>query len=236
MAGGSGLPTSTAENPNATGGMGGGNATSQRPSSLTPTYYNTNPVGINYEAIFNPATRPAFDEESYLTQKAQQLQRTGYQGPYTGTTNADLRNYITNVAGMSLQDHYSRYGRNEGLNPYITGKTEQVPVSYSTYALTPQQQANYLTDLSNQYNQRMQASMADARQQRVARAQAVQADYNTKKAQAEAQAAASNQEAINRAVQEALAQQQSYGSNNDGYGFYTGAAGGIASLAKGFKK
>ena len=111
-------------------------------------------------------------------------------------------------------------------------------VTSNQQTLTPQQQAQYLQGWQTDYSNRLQRGVANARAARVANAQKAQEDYNTKKAQAEAQAAASNQEAINRAVQEALAQQQSYGSNNDGYGFYTGAgkAGGIASLAKGFKK
>lgn len=142
------------------------NYTAQRVGT-TPSYYNTNPVAVDYANIFNPrAGQVAFDRAT----------------------------------------------------------------------LSPQQQAQYLQGWQTDYSNRLQRGVADARAQRVATAQKAQSDYNTKKAQAEAQAAASNQEAINRAVQEALAQQQSYGSDNNGYGFYTGAAGGIASLAKGFKK
>ena len=231
---GGGLPTGTAENPDAVNGMGGGNA-GQRDGSLTPTYYNTNPVGVNYEAIFNPnATRPVFDEESYLTQKAQQLQNTGYQGPYRGTTNAELRDYITNKAGMSLQDHYSRFGRNEGLNPYITGKTERVPVTFTQSTYTPQQQASYLTDLANQYSQRTRAATQAANQARINTANSQWANYFNNKAQAEA--AATSKSAIDQAVQAAVndAIGQQMATNNAQYTYIgnTGGAvpGGLRSI------
>lgn len=105
----------------------------------------------------------------------------------------------------------------------------------SNQVLTPGQQAQYLQDWQNDYSGRLNAGITGARQQRVANAQKAQENYNTKRAQAEAQAVASNKEAIDKAVQEALAQQQSY-SGDSNSGWYTGASGGIASLAKGFKK
>ena len=185
-------------------------AVANRGSSITsPSYYNTNPVGVDYANIFGA---PLFDRAAYLNQ------------------NPDVA-----AAGVDPYQHYLDYGRSEGRIAPTTLRT----VTFAQPTLTPQQQANYLSEWQADYSNQLQRGVADARAQRAAAAQKSQSDYNTKKATAEAQATAANQAAINQAVQEALAQQQQ--------GFYTapfnpdayqgaGKSGGIASLMKGFKK
>lgn len=143
------------------------------------------------------------------------------------------QNYTTQRVG-AMPSYYNT-------NPYTVDyanifNPRAASVLTANQALTPQQQAAYLGDWQQDYSNRLSRSVANARAQRVANAQKAQEDYNTKKAQAEAQAAASNQEAINKAVQEALAQQQSQSDSYVPWAWTGGASGGIASLAKGFKK
>lgn len=107
----------------------------------------------------------------------------------------------------------------------------------STPTMAPEQQARYLQSWQQDYNSRINSGVEAAKAAQIAEARRAQDAYATAQAQALAQAQVANKAAIDKAVQDALAQQQasSYsGSSNEGW--YTGASGGIASLAKGFKK
>lgn len=104
-----------------------------------PSYYNTNPVGVDYANIFNPAARS---------------------------------------------------------------------VTYNQPTGTPQQQAQYLGDWARHYSQSNRAATEAANAERIKTANTQWANYLDNKAKAEA----SNQDAINKAVQEALAQQQTSNS------------------------
>ncbi|MEL7966395.1 hypothetical protein AAG587_08460 [Vreelandella neptunia] len=84
----------------------------------------------------------AFDSTAYLNNKVAQLNKTG-QGGRNNWTVADAQKAIAD-AGLSLQDHYQQYGKNEGVsatgsssrpqmvNPtfdtdtYLKNKTEQL--------------------------------------------------------------------------------------------------------------
>lgn len=103
--------------------------------------------------------------------------------------------------------------------------------------MTSGQQAQYLQNWQQNYNNRINSGVEAAKAAQIAEARRAQDAYTAARAREDAAAQASNQEAINRAVQEALAQQQAASSSgNSSEGWYAGASGGIASLAKGFKK
>lgn len=84
----------------------------------------------------------AFDSTAYLNNKVAQLNKTG-QGGRNDWTVADAQKAISD-AGLSLQDHYKQYGKNEGVsatgsssrpqmvnptfdaNTYLKNKTDQL--------------------------------------------------------------------------------------------------------------
>lgn len=236
MAGGSGLPTSTAENQ----GVGRGNAYTPTTNGPTFTNFANTPLATNFsESEYLNAYKDVADDvrrgdiksgmQHYL-QYGQSEGRTPGPGVPAGqaldylnrpfneqqylTANPDVAQAIANRQYTGTgREHYLQYGQSEGrapsavanrgssitmpsyynTNPYAVDyanifNPQATQVAYRQQSLTPQQQANYLSEWQQDYNQRLQAGVANARAQRVANAQAVQADYNTKKAQAEAQA------------------------------------------------
>lgn len=275
MAGGGVGATGTAENPNAVGGMGEGNAYSGQPTSTpgslqgayspmaqpwseryltanpdvanavnagqgtaaehylnygrnegrlappttndTPSYYNTNPVGVDYANIFNPT--PVFDERSYLQQKMARIQNTPGN---TVQNTTQLKNYMASQ-GMTPQQHYAMYGQSEGLNPYTSSLVEGRQVATAQPTLNPQQQANYLNSWQQDYSQRARAATQAANQARTTTANTQWSKYLSDKAKAEA--AATGKGVVDKAVEEALAQQATDNASSSG-GMYTGKAGG----------
>lgn len=119
-----------------------------------PSYYNTNPVGVDYANIFNPAARS---------------------------------------------------------------------VTTAQQTLTPQQQANYLNAWQQDYSRANRAATDAANLERKNTANAQWSKYLTDKAKAEA--AATGQGVVDKAVEEALAQQAANNASSNG-GWYTGKAGG----------
>ena len=116
-------------------------------------------------------------------------------------------------------------------NPYAKSVVSANP------AMSPGQQAQYLQNWQADYNNRINSGVEAAKAAQIAESRRAQDAYAAAKAKAEAEAKTNTQAAIDKAVQDALAQQQqAYSNNNNNYNYYSGNTGGLASLAKGFKK
>lgn len=123
--------------------------------ATVPSYYNTNPVGVDYANIFNPAARSV-------------------------TTNQQT--------------------------------------------LTPGQQAQYLGDWTRHYSQSNRAATEAANAERVKTANTQWANYLNNKAKAEA--AATSKGVVDKAVEDALAQQAAANTNSNSVSYFGGKAGG----------
>lgn len=240
MAGG-GYPTGTVENPNATGGMGDGNVFSDT-TTTTPTtpvapadYYSTlaRPIGETITNAFNQslgrnpeAVGEAFWRDRALTsgwtnqQLAQSIADAGAaERAFTGQPNRFNPQSFNTQRVATMPSYYNTNPVGVDYTNIFNPAARSVTTAQQT--LTPQQQANYLNAWQQDYSQRNRAATQAANQQRINTANAQWANYLSNKAQAET----NNQAAINQAVQEALAQQQSY-NNNDSYNYYNGKSGG----------
>lgn len=163
-----------------------------------PSAYNTNPVGVDYANIFNPT--PMFDSAAYLRQ------------------NPDVAAAV-NQGWTTAEQHYADYGRSEGRAAPMTQRS----IISNQPTMTPQEQAQYLGDWAQNYSQTNRAATQAANQARTTTANTQWANYLTDKAKAEA--AATGQGVVDKAVEEALAQQAANTASSNG-GWYTGKAGG----------
>tara|TARA_R100001039_G_scaffold39097_1_gene43806 strand:- start:65 stop:1156 length:1092 start_codon:yes stop_codon:yes gene_type:complete len=68
------------------------------------------------------AVTPTFDNDTYLKNKTSQLNQT-VQGGRSNWTVADTKKAIAD-AGMSLQEHYNRYGAAEGVLPFAEAQIQ----------------------------------------------------------------------------------------------------------------
>ncbi|MBF57745.1 MAG: hypothetical protein CME80_08505 [Halomonas sp.] len=86
----------------------------------------------------------AFDSTAYLNNKVAQLNKTG-QGGRNNWTVADAQKAISD-AGLSLQDHYQQYGKNEGVS--ATGSSSRPQMVNPTFDTD-----TYLKNKTAQLNQ-----------------------------------------------------------------------------------
>lgn len=265
MAGGAMGVTNTAENTNATGGMGGGNTGTTTQETYTPSAS----AGSYYASLAQPGTPNTTALLNSIYQqslgRAPDTEGANYwaNAAKAGGWDAQKLAEAVNAAGATERE---RTGYTSTLNPYAygaqkVGATATAPSYYNTNpfsvdyanifnpyaksvvsanpAMSPGQQAQYLQNWQADYNNRINSGVEAAKAAQIAESRRAQDAYTAAKAKAEAESKANTQAAIDKAVQEALAQQQQ--------GFYTapfnpdayqgaGKSGGIASLAKGFKK
>ena len=94
----------------------------------------------------------AFDSTAYLNNKVAQLNKTG-QGGRNDWTVADAQKAISD-AGLSLQDHYQQYGKNEGVS--ATGSSSRPQMVNPTFDAD-----TYLQNKTAQLNQTMQGGRSN---------------------------------------------------------------------------
>jgi len=92
-----------------------------------------------------------FDEQTYLKNKAAQLNAKGYQGK---TWDASSVQKAFKDSGLSAQQHYQQYGKGEGVTPYNAGSAPQ-KINTAGKLKTSQFDTNtYLNNKALELNQR----------------------------------------------------------------------------------
>jgi len=103
----------------------------------------------------------AFDRQAYYENKAAQLNKTGEDGKRNWTV-VDVKNAFKD-AGLSAQEHYARYGKDEGIATTSSRSTPQI--------VTPTFDTNtYLQNKAKQLNQTWQGGRNDWTVDQVAKA------------------------------------------------------------------
>ncbi|WP_404377810.1 hypothetical protein [Vreelandella aquamarina] len=103
-------------------------------------------TNISSRSSISTTGNKRFDDTTYYNNKVAQLNQTNYQGRSDWTVGQVKGAFADN--GLSAQDHYNRYGREEGVNPYAEVSTptpsqqvaRQAPQSTVTPEQTSQQQ------------------------------------------------------------------------------------------------
>jgi len=103
-------------------------------------------TNISSRSSISTTGNKRFDDTTYYNNKVAQLNQTNYQGRSDWTVGQVKGAFADN--GLSAQDHYNRYGREEGVNPYVEVSTptpsqqvaRQAPQSTVTPEQTSQQQ------------------------------------------------------------------------------------------------
>ncbi|WP_277810694.1 hypothetical protein [Chromohalobacter canadensis] len=178
---------------------------------------------------------PVFDADAYLKNKTEQLNVTNYQGRTDWTSGQTAQAFSD--AGLTAQEHYDRYGADEGILPYAEAQPVSVSSSAPQSTVSPNQTSQYqLEQMLASDSPLMQRAATQGQQQANQRgllnssmaaeaSQGAMIDRATPLAQQDAQTYFQNSQANTDRQQQAfmsnLQYQQNLGLNEQQFGFDT---------------
>jgi len=99
-----------------------------------------------------------FDEQTYLKNKAAQLNATGFEGK---KWDAQSVKSAFSDSGLSAQQHYQQYGKKEGVTPYNIGNAPRAPNTSGKLRTNQFDTNNYLNNKALQLNQQQYGGKKD---------------------------------------------------------------------------
>lgn len=190
----------------------------QAPVMPADDYYRSmvQPTQSNIDLAYQQALGRAPEQagRDYWAGKARELGWTGQELASQVNQAAAAERGITGYQGQANPQTFtqSRLGTTPSYyntNPYIVDyqnifNPQAGSVLRANPTMTPAQQAQYLTGWQQDYQSGVQRGLDQTKAERIAKADAAMKTYQEAKAKAET----TNRDAINKAVQDALAQQQ----------------------------